>query len=81
MFKDGLRKSIFGDEEAGTPTVITSTTTTTTILSLALKGIQHFVQLVSAFLQIRKVIVLSRFINPPEQASRLSHPPKSSDLT
>jgi hypothetical protein len=80
MFKDGLRNSIFGDEEAGTPTVITSTTTTT-ILSLALKGMQHFVQLVSAFLQIRKAIVLSRFINPPEQASRLSHPPKSSDLT
>jgi len=53
MFKDGLTNSIFGDEEAGTPTVITSTTTTTTtttILSLALKGMQHFVQLVSAFL-------------------------------
>jgi hypothetical protein len=79
MLKDGLRNSIFGDEEAGTPTVITSTTIT--ILSLALKGMQHFVQLVSAFLQIRKAIVLSRFINPPEQASRLSHPPKSSDLT
>jgi hypothetical protein len=79
MFKDGLRNSIFGDEEPGTPTVITSTTTT--ILSLALKGMQHFIQLVSVFLQIRKAIVLSRFINPPEQASPLSHPPKSSDLT